>query len=257
MRNEQDCSKRTRARFGAFEADLASGELFRDGRKVAIQEKPFSLLSLLLRNQNFISRDEVFSRLWPNVYVQKDVCINTAIRRLRIALQDHGASPALIETVGSRGYRLKVPVEWRAHVDGNKRRGTPRVAIMPFLNLNGQEGDFFSNGLTEEMIAHLGQTCKNIAVIAPVSSWRLKHNSRHLLRVAQQLQADFVLSGSVSRMDKCLRVTARLIRSSDQSLLWTQSYLREDENVFAVQEEICDDIAREIVPAFECALHRG
>jgi cholera toxin transcriptional activator len=130
MRNEPDCSQRIRARFGAFEADLATGELFRDGKRIAIQEKPFSLLSLLLRNQSFVSRDEVFSRLWPNVYVEKDVCINTAIRRLRIALQDNDASPGFIETVGSRGYRLKVPVEWLPN-DVEKRPAGPRSCRSP------------------------------------------------------------------------------------------------------------------------------
>jgi TolB-like protein len=186
--------------------------------------------------------------------VQKDVSINTAIRRLRIALHDDGSAPKFIETVGSRGYRLKVPVEWLPGAAGKKPAGPTRLAVVPFADLNSQTGDFFSDGLTEEIIAHVGPACKNIAVIAPISSWHLKPNSRNLLRVAQQLHADFVLSGTVSRMDSSLRITARLVRSSDQSCVWTESYLRKDENVFGLQKEISDHIAREIAPAFESAL---
>jgi TolB-like protein len=132
-----------------------------------------------------------------------------------------------------------------------ERRGeeTCGTAVVPFANLNSQTGDFFSDGLTEETIAHLGRSCKNVAVIAPMSSLHLKHNSLNLIRVARQLHADLVLSGTVSRMDGCLRVTARLVRSRDQICVWTKSYLREDDNYFAAQEEISDNISREVLPA--------
>jgi TolB-like protein len=181
--------------------------------------------------------------------VQKDVSINTAIRRLRISLQDHDPSNGLIETVGSRGYRLKVAVEWLPNAGSEKPAALERIAVVPFADLNCPADDFFSDGLTEVTIAHLGRSCKNIAVVAPLWSSRAKHNSQNLLRVAQQLHAEFVLSGTVSRSDGCLRVTARLVRSNDQSCVWTQSYVRDPRNFLAVQEEISADIAHEILPA--------
>lgn len=249
MQSGEDLTERVRARFGAFEADLASGELFRDGKRVAIQEKPFALLSLLLRNQSFTSRDELFAQLWPNVFVQRDLSINTAVRRLRIALEDDAVAPRMIETVGSRGYRLKVAVEWLPAANRRKPAERKRLGVVPFANLNSQPGDFFSEGLTEEMIAHLERSGKNIAVIAPMPSWHKKHGSHNLLRVAQQLRADFVLSGTVSRMDGSLRVIARLMRASDQSCVWTGNYVREDENFLAAQQEISINITREMMPA--------
>lgn len=249
MRNRQALGDGHRARFGRFEANLATGELFRDGKRISIQEKPFSLLCLLLRHESFITRDEVFARLWQNVFVQKDLSLNTAIRRLRIALEDNGSSPQLIETIGSRGYRLNFPVQWLCDEKENQTTTRKRLAVVPFTNLKTQSRDFFSDGMTEEAMVHLGRSSKNMAVIAPLSSLYFKHKSRSLPQIAQDLQADFVLSGTVSRLSGSLRVTARLIRASDQACVWTQSYVREGERFFAVQREIAKNIAKEIVPA--------
>src|ERR1700749_2847155 len=96
-----------RIKFGPFDADLKTGELFRRGVKVPIQQKPFQLLALLLdRPGELISREELQQLLWPDTFVQKDLSLNTAIRKLRLALGDKGHGGRFIETVGSRGYRL-------------------------------------------------------------------------------------------------------------------------------------------------------
>jgi TolB-like protein/DNA-binding winged helix-turn-helix (wHTH) protein len=103
-----------RARFGAFELDLKTGELHEGGRRIMLQEQPFQVLRILVeRRGELATRDEIRNKLWPNdTVVEFDHAINTAIKKLREALGDPAAKPKYIETVARRGYRLIAPVEW-------------------------------------------------------------------------------------------------------------------------------------------------
>ncbi len=102
-----------RARFGPFEADLRSGELRKHGLKIKLQDQPFQILALLIqRPGEIISRQELRETLWPaNTFVDFDVGLNNAIKRLRAALSDEAGTPRYVETIPRRGYRLIVPVE--------------------------------------------------------------------------------------------------------------------------------------------------
>ena len=99
-------------RFGVFEADLHAGELRRDGVKVRIQDLPFRALTLLLSRPGIvISRDEFRKALWPpDVFVDFEQGISSAVMRLRDALGDSAENPIFIETVERRGYRWIAPV---------------------------------------------------------------------------------------------------------------------------------------------------
>ncbi len=99
-------------RFSIFEVNPATGELFRQGMRVRLQEQQFRLLTLLLeRPGELISRDEVRTRLWPSdTYVEFDNSLNVAVRKLRDALRDEADSPRFIETVPRRGYRFLAEV---------------------------------------------------------------------------------------------------------------------------------------------------
>lgn len=101
-----------RVRFGAFEADLKTGELWRQGERVRVQEQPFQVLALLLaRPGELVSREELRARLWPaDTFVDFDHGLNTAINKLREALGDSAAEPRYIETLARRGYRLVAEV---------------------------------------------------------------------------------------------------------------------------------------------------
>jgi serine/threonine protein kinase len=108
-----------RVQLGAFELDLHSGELCptgnADGRQpVLLREQPFQILRMLIEsNGKIVSRELIKKKLWPNdTIVDFDHSINAAIRKLRQALGDSAENPSYIETLASRGYRLRVPVEW-------------------------------------------------------------------------------------------------------------------------------------------------
>src|ERR1700691_3564891 len=97
--------------FGVFEADLRLGELRKSGVKVRIQDLPFRALKLLLSRPNeVITREEFRQTLWPgDVFVDFDLGIRSAIKRLRDALEDSAENPIFVETVERRGYRLIAP----------------------------------------------------------------------------------------------------------------------------------------------------
>ena len=100
-------------RFGIFEADLASGELRRQGRLVKLQQQPFDLLVVLLEQPGqVVTREVLHRRLWPDgVTVDFDQSLNKAVTKLRDALGDTAESPRFIETLPKRGYRFIAPVE--------------------------------------------------------------------------------------------------------------------------------------------------
>ena len=99
-------------RFGAFEADGASGELRKSGVRLRLQEQPFQVLLVLLeRAGELVTRDELRHKLWPvDTFVDFDHGLNTIINKLREVLGDSAANPRFIETLAKRGYRFLPPV---------------------------------------------------------------------------------------------------------------------------------------------------
>jgi TolB-like protein/DNA-binding winged helix-turn-helix (wHTH) protein/Flp pilus assembly protein TadD len=101
-----------RWRFGEFELDRVTGELIRAGERVRLQDKPFELLVALLEARgDLVTRETLHERLWPEVIVDFEGSLNAAVRRLRDALHDSSETPAYVETVPRRGYRLLTPAE--------------------------------------------------------------------------------------------------------------------------------------------------
>lgn len=98
-------------RFGIFEADLETGELRRNGRKLRLAGQPFDVLAVLLEHPGrIVTRDELQKRLWPDTVVEVEHSLNTAINKIREALDDLAENPRFIETLPRRGYRFIAPV---------------------------------------------------------------------------------------------------------------------------------------------------
>jgi TolB-like protein/DNA-binding winged helix-turn-helix (wHTH) protein/Tfp pilus assembly protein PilF len=126
-------------RFGVFEADLAAGELHRQGVKVRLSGQPFAVLSVLLeRPGDVVTREDLRQRLWAaDTYVDFDHGLNAAVNKLREALGDSAGAPRYIETLPRKGYRFIAPV----HANGDQgavaaperqpsRRGVRSIAAM-------------------------------------------------------------------------------------------------------------------------------
>jgi DNA-binding winged helix-turn-helix (wHTH) protein len=102
-----------RYRFGAFEADAATGELRRQGVRVRIHAQPFQVLMMLVERQGeVVSREEISRELWPEgTFVDYEHGVNSAVNRVREALGDKANSPRFVETLARKGYRFVAPVE--------------------------------------------------------------------------------------------------------------------------------------------------
>jgi Tol biopolymer transport system component/DNA-binding winged helix-turn-helix (wHTH) protein len=121
-------------RFGAFEVDLAAAELRKNGLKVKLQDHPFRALVLLLeRSGEVVSREEFRERLWPaDTFVEFDHALNTAINKIRAALEDSADHPRFIETLPRRGYRFVFPVATdSAAAVGLEGAGSMRAEVVP------------------------------------------------------------------------------------------------------------------------------
>lgn len=103
-------------RFGVFEADLATGELRKNGVRVRLQEQPFQVLAFFLeRPGELLTREDLRSKLWPgDTFVDFDHSLNTAVNKIREALGDSASTPAYVETVARRGYRFIATIDPQA-----------------------------------------------------------------------------------------------------------------------------------------------
>jgi len=125
------------------------------------------------------------------------------------------------------------------------------IAVLPFVNMSSdQEQEWFSDGLTEEVLNALART-PDLLVAARTSSFRFKGSTEDIPTIASALGVAHILEGSVRRGRDQLRVTAQLIRASDGFHLWSQTYDRNPEDVIAIQEEIAIEIATALETAMD------
>src|SRR5438309_6581925 len=99
-------------RFGAFEADLRTGELRKDGVKLKFSGQPFQVLAILLeRPGEVVTREELQKRLWPDTFVDVERNLNTAVNKIREVLGDSAENTRFVETFPRRGYRFIAPLD--------------------------------------------------------------------------------------------------------------------------------------------------
>src|SRR3954452_22022696 len=136
-------------RFGGFEMNLRTRELWRTGVRIRLQDQPFQILAMMLeRPGEIVTREEIRDRLWADgTNVDFEHGVNAAIKRLRTALGDSAESPRFVETLHRRGYRFIAPVEVHdpalarvadasaaivpPHPDRRKPQSTPVVVVPP------------------------------------------------------------------------------------------------------------------------------
>ena len=216
---------------------------------------------------------ELASRNWINAYENTEVTLAELAKGLahlvRTGAQDESALP--YERPAGRGKQQSAPRRWLSRpviigvtfaaiasfaaaawllrpVPPPVARAVPApsgvsVAVLPFLNLSGDpKQEFFSDGMTEEITAALAKI-SDLKVVARTSAFQFKGENKDLRAIGQALGATDVIEGSVRKAGNRVRITAQLIRTTDGTHLWTESYDRELKDVFAVQESIAQAIA--------------
>jgi TolB-like protein/DNA-binding winged helix-turn-helix (wHTH) protein/Tfp pilus assembly protein PilF len=122
------------------------------------------------------------------------------------------------------------------------------LAVLPFENLNADDTqDYFSDGLTEEMITQLGRLRpQRLGVIARTTALTYKRTKKDIRQIARELGVKYVLEGSVRRESDRVRITAQLIQASDQTHLWAETFERDQRDMLKIQSEVAGRVARSL-----------
>ncbi|HEX6881082.1 MAG TPA: tetratricopeptide repeat protein, partial [Terriglobales bacterium] len=271
-------------RFRGFELDVARFELRRDGSQVRLEKIPMEFLILLVsRNGELITRQEIIQQLWgEGVFVDTDQGINTAVRKVRLALDYRSGDSDPIQTVVGKGYRFAWPVttfEAEKPEPPSPGRTRPRraiwislvlllalvaagttwlargrlfrppirsIAVLPLENFSGNPSeDYFVDGMTDAIITRLAQV-QGIKVISRTSVMRFKGVHRDLKAIGHELQVDSVVEGSASRSGSQIRITAQLIDARTDRHLWASEFTRDSREILQLQTEVAGQIARQV-----------
>jgi TolB-like protein len=254
-------------RFGDFEVDLQAGELRKGAMRRRLSGQPLQVLAILLeRPGEVIRREALQARLWPDTVVDVDHSLNTAINKIREALNDSAEKPRFIETLPRRGYRFIAPVESveslrtsistheeaasrvtrdeASHVELRRDEGF-WIAVMPF-KVSGEAEDRgdCATALTEEIVTGLSRF-SYLRVISLSSTACYAGKLIDLRTAGKELGARYVLEGSLRETGSKIRVTAQLVDCNSGVHLWAENYDRSFSS--HTSAEVFDDVVPKIV----------
>lgn len=283
-------------RFGEFEVDLEAAELHKAGVKLHLQDQPFQVLVVLLRRPwQLVRREELRCQVWPeDTFVEFDQALNTAIKKIRVALGDDANAPRYVETIPRKGYRFIAEVnvaaeaseissvsarssshnlpEWvswrtgaglaavcvillvglwaarRSFAAHQHPRRKIMLAVLPFENWSeGSRQRFLCEGITQELITQLGRVDPaRLEVAAHTTVQAYEHTSRTVAQIGSELHADYLMEGSLRSDRQHLRVSAELIRVSDQARIWGDDFDREDGDLLTLEREVAAAIGASV-----------
>jgi TolB-like protein/Flp pilus assembly protein TadD len=236
--------------FGPFRLDATRLVLFRDGKRVPLPPKAAELLAVLVEAQgNPVGKEEVFQRVWADTVVEEG-SLTSHVSVLRKALGQNVDGGSFIETIPKRGYRFVAEVKESRRQPKAPFQTADRImlAVVPFENLSGGEKhDYFSEGITEEMITQLAVLSpERLGVIARTSAMQYRSSDKSIRQIGRELGVAYVLEGSVRRAGQRVRIAAQLIQVSDETHLWADRYERKLGDILVLQSEVAQSVAREI-----------
>jgi TolB-like protein len=233
--------------FGTFRLLPHDRQLQSEGKPVRLPPKLLDTLLHLVENQGrLIEKDDFLKRLWPETFVG-EVTLAHSISELRKVLRDGKDGLQFIETVPKRGYRFTAAVTM-IRVLPEEVRSRVVVAVLPFENLGSEANrDYIADGLTEELIAILGQLDpEHISVIGRTSMMVYKHAKRSLSEIGRELGATLLIESSIRGEGGRIRITSNLVRANDQVQIWSGSYDREPDSILSFQRDLSRTIAEQI-----------
>lgn len=234
------------------------------------------LVQLATRPGHFVSKDELLSTVWAGRVVTEDV-LTGAVRVLRRAMHDDAKHPEIIETRKGSGYRVIADIRLPSQITSRPRRPAsvralawvagallvagaiavgvvmmlrtpdqPVVAVLPFMSLTDDErGNYVASAVTDALILDLAQR-NRFRVISRTSILPYAGQAKPLPDIASELNAHYLVEGSVLLDGDALRISAQLIDANDDTHLWASRYDRRFDDIFAIQSEVANRITRQI-----------
>jgi TolB-like protein/Tfp pilus assembly protein PilF len=223
-------------------------QLVCDRGPVKLQPKVFDTLLMLVENHGrLVDKEKFLKGLWPDTFVE-EATLAHCVSELRRTLRKESDETDFIETVAKRGYRFLAEVkrtDLRAPEESNQ--GSV-VAVLPFENLGPEsEREYLADGLTEEVIAALGQIDPvKLSVIGRTTIMRYKRATKTLREIGHELRSAFLVESSLRSEGGRIRVTSKLVRATDQVQIWSATYDSEPKSMLAFQRELSTTIAQQI-----------
>jgi adenylate cyclase len=236
--------------FDDFRLDPQNQCLWRGADQVELSPKAFAVLAFLAeRAGRLVTKQELLDGVWPDIHVTEGV-LKRAILEIRKALGDDAEEPRYVQTLHRRGYRFlpEVGSQSPAPPKPDARPDRSRIAVLPFVNMSSDaENEYFSDGLTEELINRLA-SIPGLQVVARTSAFRFKRETRDLREIGALLNVGTVLEGSVRWAGDQVRMTAQLIDVESGYHLFSRAYQRQYRDLFQLQDEMARAVAAEIAP---------
>lgn len=235
------------AHFGNWTFDGRRRQVLHDnGEVLHLTPKAFDLLGILLEQApSVVRKNELHQQLWPGTFVS-DATLVGLVKELRRALNDRNPNSPIIRTSYGVGYAFCALNDRTAAAELDKTPSS--IAVLPFVNLSADShNDYFSDGLTEELINALTQL-RGLRVASRTSVFQFRNTRVDITDVGRQLRVGQVLEGSIQRAGNRLRITASLVNVTDGYHLWSQRFEREITGIFEIQDEITASIVRALEP---------
>lgn len=229
--------------FGDYVLEVPARQLRRSGEEVVLQPKAFDTLVFLVRNADrVVSKDELLNEVWSGTVVTENA-LARVISALRKALDDKKRPAQLIRAVPRVGYQFIAPIVQQDAVYSDRA-----LAVLPFRQLSETPTvGGLGLGIAEALINRLSQL--PALVIRPLSSASEASNRLgEPIRVARYLQASDYLEGSVQQSRERVRVSARLLSTSDETPYWSEIVDVPTGDIFAIQDAICQKIVASLAP---------
>ncbi len=244
-------------RFARFLLQPAARRLLVDGKAATVGPRAFDLLvALVERAGQLVSKAELLDIVWPSLVVEENN-LQVHVSALRKIL-----GPDAITTVPGRGYRFTLQIEPAGLSQASPPLAQslapadaqmPSIAVLPFINVSDDAAnEYFADGLSEELLNVLSKI-RGLRVSSRTSAFSFKGVKADIPTVARKLNVATILEGSVRKAGSRVRITAQLVHVATDSHLWSETYDRELEDIFAAQ----DDIARHVVEKIRGALMGG
>jgi TolB-like protein/Tfp pilus assembly protein PilF len=252
-------------RFGEFELNEQTLELRGNGKPIRIQQQPARVLAFLLKNCGYlVTREQIRVAIWgESTYVDFEQGLNFCIRQIRLALKDDAHQPLYIETLPRLGYRFvgKLDSTRQALEAAAPQNRRIRIAVIPLEDRAASAADYFAAGLTEDMVSALSRIDPSRLRVTTISeSQKGDFSPDQIDRLQRQLNLDYLIRGSVRRSAEKLRITAQLHDLGDKSVLWSETYDRNADDLLAVQEDVTrrvsQSLALELLPGASVGARR-
>ena len=260
-----------RIRFGDFEFDRNTGELWEGRTATRLQPQPGKVLAMLVAQPGeLLTREALQQHVWSeDTVVDFEQGLNWCVRRLREVLHDTPSEPRFIQTVPRRGYRFiaevleipplvpiaQTPISkpwWKSRIAVMAasivilvgissgiplmhRQRNVTVLVLPFDNLSVEKGGpAYEDVVSAELTSGLARrNPTRLSVIDPLTARKFKNTQECIIKIGNQLGADYVLLGDVQQSNHAIKVDAQLFRVSTNRQVWATEEIVPQDSAFS------------------------